>query len=117
MLSFVRHHDGTTAVIPPFSNRALLNSYEAFWPLLDQIRVLLTNKTRSLSSSDFQERFAATELGEGADINDYERWMEDFGAPGVTAKGVALVFLERKTGRPRASLKTLMNRARKGSEA
>jgi hypothetical protein len=118
LVSFKRHPDGTTAVIPPFSNRALLNSYEAFWPLLDQIRVLLTNKTRSRrSSNDFQERFAATELGEGADINDYEQWMKDFGARGVTAKGVALVFLERKTGRSRASIKTLMNRARNERKA
>lgn len=112
---FVRDSDGTTVANPPYSGRALLNSFEALWRSLDRVRTMVINGKGTLSASDVREKFRATELEGAAGTDDWQRWIEDFADRKVTAKGVALVFLETKTGLKRGSIKTLISRARRKS--
>jgi hypothetical protein len=118
LVSFERHPDGTTMAVHPFTKRALRNSYEAFSATLFQILAIIANETPRPSSIDLEKKFAGTELGKAAVIRDYEGWIDNFSEKSpARPKSIALVFLERKTGYSRKTIKTFMSHAKKEIKA
>jgi len=111
-LIFVRRK-GETIAGPNFTHNALLNTYGSLSSALGQVRALVIAKNGKLSTKDLKNKFGRTELGKAADEEDWTTWIEIFAHPRTSSKAAALVFLEKKTGLKRGTIKKRCSIARK----
>jgi hypothetical protein len=102
---------GRVVAIKPFSNAALLNTYENFRRTLDEVRTLVKQE-RDISVKKLRATFKDTELGRIASIADWQEWISSFGASGAHSGNVTLVFLERACGLDRNTIKKNLSGAR-----
>lgn len=107
---------GETVAEKPFTDSALLNTYESFSTTLAEIRAFLKARARARDGTALHEKlkdnFGRTELGRAATDENWMTWVDDFWNENATAGNVALVFLEGKTGLKRGTLKVRFSAAR-----
>jgi len=108
---FVRRK-GKTGADLNFTDNALLNTYESLSGILGEVRASVIAKNDKLSIKELKNRFGQTDLGKAADDKDWTNWIEDF-AERTRPKAAALVFLEKKTGLERGTIKKRCSKARK----
>lgn len=114
MLTFRPLPGGGIGAETPFSNDALLNTWEELVRLLLDVKKLV-HQRRTSSPQDLANRFAGALLAEAADLPRWEEWHEKF-KTGLTAKNAALVLLEDTTGLQRGSLTVRLSRTRTARE-
>jgi len=116
-LTFRKLKRGETIAEKPFTDSALLNTYESFSKTLAEIRVFIKARARDGTALTalhvkVKDNFGRTELGRAATDQNWMTWVGDFLKENATAGNVALVFLEEKTGLKRGTLKVRFSAAR-----
>ena len=112
-LVFTRRN-GKSLIKGKVTKVALWNTLETFTGTLAQIRILVINSKGRVSIGDVKKTFGRDELSNAADDADWGDWIEIFGSePTATAKGAALVFLEKKTRLNRSTIEKYCSMARK----
>jgi hypothetical protein len=99
-----------------FNDNALLNTYKSLSGTLGQARALVIANDSKLSIKELKNRFGQTELGKAADDKDWTDWIEIFSKQRTPPKAAALVFLEKKTGLKRSTIKKRCSKGRKRRE-
>jgi tRNA C32,U32 (ribose-2'-O)-methylase TrmJ len=113
-LTFRKLKRGETVAERPFTDSALLNTYESFSRTLAEIRTFIKARARDGTAlhEKLKDNFGRTELGRAATDENWMTWVGDFLKENATAGNVALVFLEEKTGLKRGTLKVRFSAAR-----
>lgn len=116
MLTFTRTKNGAIIAEQPFSDEALLNTYEATWPALTNVRAVVLQKNGKITPSELKNQFRSTILYRLADDQDWQNFVEIFAeakkATDAPTKGTAYALLEKKTGMLRSSIRSTCSRAR-----
>jgi hypothetical protein len=113
-LTFRKLKRGETIAKKPFTDSALLNTYESFSKTLAEIRAFIKARARDVTAlhEKLQDNFGRTDLGRAATDENWVTWVDNFLKENATAGNVALVFLEEKTGLKRGTLKVRFSAAR-----
>jgi hypothetical protein len=106
---------GETVADLNFTDQALLNSYESFAETLRQVRTLVMANDGELPINELRHKFGQTALGKAADDKAWAEWIAIFGER-TPAKAAALLFLEKKTGLNRSTIKKRCSSGRKRRE-
>jgi hypothetical protein len=114
-VTFRKLKRGETVAEKPFTDSALLNTYESFSRTLAEMRAFIKARARDGMAlhEKLKDNFGRTELGRAATEESWMTWVDDFLKQNATARNVALVFLEHKTGLKRGTLKVRFSAARK----
>jgi hypothetical protein len=116
-VTFVRHGEHTVAKGSTQTPRHLHKSYPILCEELTKVSAIVKAANgSSLTGKELRNEFRSSALGKIADQDDWDRWALDFSQTNQncgTPKGVALVFLERKTKLARGTIKSYLSRARK----
>lgn len=113
-VTFRKLKRGETVAEKPFTDSALLNTYESFSRTLAEMRAFIKSRARDGMAlhEKLKDNFGTTELGRAATDESWMMWVDDFLKQNATARSVALVFLEDKTGLKRGTLKVRFSAAR-----
>jgi hypothetical protein len=120
-LTFRKLKRGETIAEKPFTDSALLNTYESFSKTLAEIRAFIKARAQDVKArardvtalhEKLKDNFGRTDLGRAATDENWVTWVDDFLKENATAGNVALVFLEEKTGLKRGTLKVRFSAAR-----
>ena len=111
-LQFERRPDGTTIAKVNDADTATRShvTYLEIAPELHKVRVVVIGD-KLLTVEKLKKKFPEHTLASKADDADWKDWKDNFSQekPG-TAKNAALVFIEKKTGLKRSTLKSLWAR-------
>jgi hypothetical protein len=113
-VTFRKLKGGETVAEKPFTDSALLNTYESFSRTLAEMRAFIKARARDGMAlhEKLKDNFGRTDLGRAATDENWMKWVDDFLKENATAGNVALVFLEEKTGLKRGTLKVRFSAAR-----
>jgi hypothetical protein len=116
-ITLVQIGDGTVAETK--TPRELLISYKVLCKELTKVHAVVKAAQGPIEGQDLKKRFPSSPLAYAADQNDWKNWAEAFSTNNSDRgkpKGVALVFLEQKTGLDRSTISSYLSRAKNGNK-